>query len=67
PQFWNINGAPEASVDWFHKYRVLGVVTTDPTGGDDPRTPSRHIPHGTGVRTAPHRTAPASGRRADTA
>ncbi|MEU7029227.1 RHS repeat-associated core domain-containing protein [Streptomyces sp. NPDC046275] len=31
PQFWNINGSPDASVDWFHKYRVLGVVTTDPT------------------------------------
>ncbi|MFI9004984.1 RHS repeat-associated core domain-containing protein [Streptomyces sp. NPDC053541] len=36
PQFWNINGAPEASVDWFHKYRVLGVVTTDPTTPNDP-------------------------------
>ncbi|MEV6328658.1 RHS repeat-associated core domain-containing protein [Streptomyces sp. NPDC051909] len=35
PQFWNINGAPEASVDWFHKYRVLGVVTTDPTTPND--------------------------------
>nr|WP_254705995.1 RHS repeat-associated core domain-containing protein [Streptomyces vilmorinianum] len=32
PQFWNINGAQEASVDWFHKYRVLAVVTSDPAG-----------------------------------
>lgn len=32
PQYWHINGASEASVDWFHKYRVLAVVTTDPTG-----------------------------------
>ncbi|MFJ3902250.1 RHS repeat domain-containing protein [Streptomyces sp. NPDC090025] len=30
PQFWNINGSSEASIDWFHKYRVLGVTTTDP-------------------------------------
>ncbi|WP_370412392.1 polymorphic toxin-type HINT domain-containing protein [Streptomyces fradiae] len=36
PQFWNINGAPDASVDWFHKYRVLGVVTTDPAGQNVP-------------------------------
>ncbi|MFD0372866.1 polymorphic toxin-type HINT domain-containing protein [Streptomyces sp. NPDC127114] len=35
PQYWNINGAKEASVDWFHKYRVLGVVTTDPAGQND--------------------------------
>ncbi|MGW4162244.1 polymorphic toxin-type HINT domain-containing protein [Streptomyces sp. NPDC004788] len=35
PQFWNINGSPDASVDWFHKYRVLGVVTTDPAGQND--------------------------------
>ncbi|MEU8523879.1 RHS repeat-associated core domain-containing protein, partial [Streptomyces sp. NPDC048577] len=35
PQFWNINGASEASVDWFHKYRVLGVVITDPAGQSD--------------------------------
>ncbi|TXS34511.1 RHS repeat-associated core domain-containing protein [Streptomyces sp. ms191] len=35
PQFWNINGSPDASVDWFHKYRVLGVITTDPAGQND--------------------------------
>ncbi|WP_334521902.1 polymorphic toxin-type HINT domain-containing protein [Streptomyces sp. B21-105] len=35
PQFWNINGAQDASVDWFHKYRVLAVVTTDPAGQND--------------------------------
>ncbi|MEU7115625.1 polymorphic toxin-type HINT domain-containing protein [Streptomyces sp. NPDC046182] len=35
PQFWNINGAEDASVDWFHKYRVLSVVTTDPAGQND--------------------------------
>ncbi|WP_432198781.1 RHS repeat-associated core domain-containing protein [Streptomyces sp. bgisy027] len=32
PQYWHINGAEEASVDWFHKYRVTDVVTSDPTG-----------------------------------
>ncbi|GAA2114395.1 RHS repeat-associated core domain-containing protein [Streptomyces synnematoformans] len=32
PQYWNINGAEEASVDWFHKYRVLAVTESDPTG-----------------------------------
>ncbi|WP_146057707.1 hypothetical protein [Streptomyces sp. SM10] len=36
PQYWNINGATEASVDWFHKYRVDAVVTTDPSGGNEP-------------------------------
>ncbi len=35
PQFWNINGAEEASVDWFHKYRVLAVSVSDPTGQND--------------------------------
>ncbi|MGW1717508.1 polymorphic toxin-type HINT domain-containing protein [Streptomyces sp. NPDC002156] len=30
PQYWNINGAAEASIDWFHKYRVLAVGTADP-------------------------------------
>ncbi|WP_405712662.1 MULTISPECIES: RHS repeat-associated core domain-containing protein [unclassified Streptomyces] len=35
PQYWNINGAENASVDWFHKYRVLAVVTTDPAGQND--------------------------------
>ncbi|UUU37016.1 RHS repeat-associated core domain-containing protein [Streptomyces sp. CA-210063] len=35
PQYWNINGAEEASIDWFHKYRVLAVGTSDPTGHND--------------------------------
>ncbi|MGX9886527.1 RHS repeat-associated core domain-containing protein [Streptomyces sp. NPDC002276] len=32
PQYWNINGAKDASLDWFHKYRVTAVNTADPTG-----------------------------------
>ncbi|MEU7012615.1 RHS repeat-associated core domain-containing protein [Streptomyces sp. NPDC046385] len=32
PQYWHINGAKDASIDWFHKYRVLGVTTSDPVG-----------------------------------
>ncbi|MER6998463.1 polymorphic toxin-type HINT domain-containing protein [Streptomyces sp. NPDC000410] len=32
PQYWNINGATDASVDWFHKYRVTAVNTADPAG-----------------------------------
>ncbi|WP_457456044.1 polymorphic toxin-type HINT domain-containing protein [Streptomyces sp. TE5632] len=35
PQFWNVNGATEASVDWFHKYRVLAVGVADPTGQNE--------------------------------
>ncbi|WP_328874291.1 RHS repeat-associated core domain-containing protein [Streptomyces sp. NBC_00287] len=35
PQYWNINGAEEASVDWFHKYRVLAVGVADPTAGNE--------------------------------
>ncbi len=35
PQFWHINGATEASVDWFHKYRVLAVGVADPTGQNE--------------------------------
>ncbi|MGW3163307.1 RHS repeat domain-containing protein [Streptomyces sp. NPDC001142] len=35
PQFWNINGAENASVDWFHKYRVFAVTTSDPAGHND--------------------------------
>ncbi|WP_447035758.1 RHS repeat-associated core domain-containing protein [Streptomyces sp. DSM 118878] len=35
PQFWNINGAEKASVDWFHKYRVLAVTVSDPTGRNE--------------------------------
>ncbi|WP_405393599.1 RHS repeat-associated core domain-containing protein [Microbispora hainanensis] len=32
PQFWHINGATEASIDWFNKYRVLAVNIADPAG-----------------------------------
>ncbi|MFB7544113.1 RHS repeat-associated core domain-containing protein [Streptomyces zaomyceticus] len=35
PQYWNINGAENASVDWFHKYRVLAVTVSDPTGQNE--------------------------------
>ncbi|TFE53863.1 RHS repeat-associated core domain-containing protein [Streptomyces sp. ICN441] len=35
PQYWNINGAENASVDWFHKYRVLAVTVSDPAGKND--------------------------------
>ncbi|MFJ7196873.1 MULTISPECIES: RHS repeat-associated core domain-containing protein [unclassified Streptomyces] len=35
PQYWNINGAEEASVDWFQKYRVLAVTVSDPAGHND--------------------------------
>ncbi|MGQ4385535.1 RHS repeat-associated core domain-containing protein [Streptomyces sp. SAS_270] len=35
PQFWHINGAENASVDWFQKYRVLAVVVSDPTANND--------------------------------
>ncbi|MFF1676264.1 RHS repeat-associated core domain-containing protein [Streptomyces sp. NPDC058256] len=35
PQYWHINGAENASIDWFHKYRVLAVNTSDPTGKND--------------------------------
>ncbi|MEU6807720.1 RHS repeat-associated core domain-containing protein [Streptomyces sp. NPDC046831] len=30
PQYWNINGSQDASIDWFHKYRVLAVTVSDP-------------------------------------
>jgi RHS repeat-associated protein len=36
PQYWNINGATETSVDWFHKYRVTAIVVADPTGHNEP-------------------------------
>ncbi|WP_327289153.1 RHS repeat-associated core domain-containing protein [Streptomyces sp. NBC_01198] len=36
PVYWHINGATDASVDWFHKYRVLSVSTADPTGTNEP-------------------------------
>ena len=32
PQYWHINGADDASLDWFQKYPVQAVVTTDPAG-----------------------------------
>ncbi|MGW1915698.1 RHS repeat-associated core domain-containing protein [Streptomyces sp. NPDC002076] len=32
PVYWHINGATEASLDWFNKYRVTDVITCDPTG-----------------------------------
>ncbi len=35
PQYWNINGASDASVDWFHKYRVLAVGAADPAAGNE--------------------------------
>ncbi|MFI5755734.1 RHS repeat-associated core domain-containing protein [Streptomyces sp. NPDC051569] len=35
PQYWHINGAKEASIDWFHKYRVTTVLSSDPTGHSD--------------------------------
>ncbi|WP_412104205.1 polymorphic toxin-type HINT domain-containing protein [Streptomyces europaeiscabiei] len=35
PQFWNINGATEASIDWFQKYRVLAVTVSDPAGDNE--------------------------------
>ncbi|PZT78166.1 RHS repeat domain-containing protein [Streptomyces sp. AC1-42W] len=35
PLYWNINGAENASVDWFHKYRVLAVTESDPTGQNE--------------------------------
>lgn len=35
PQYWNVNGAENASVDWFHKYRVLAVTVSDPTGQNE--------------------------------
>ncbi|WP_060888307.1 RHS repeat-associated core domain-containing protein [Streptomyces caniscabiei] len=35
PRYWNINGASEPSVDWFHKYRVEAVVVSDPAGHND--------------------------------
>lgn len=35
PQFWHINGAENASIDWFHKYRVLAVVVSDPAAANE--------------------------------
>ncbi|MFR9797801.1 polymorphic toxin-type HINT domain-containing protein [Streptomyces sp. MS06] len=35
PQYWHINGADEASIDWFQKYRVLAVIVSDPAGNNE--------------------------------
>jgi RHS repeat-associated protein len=35
PQYWHINGAENASIDWFHKYRVLAVVVSDPSTANE--------------------------------
>ncbi|MFJ2606846.1 hypothetical protein ACIO13_17980 [Streptomyces sp. NPDC087425] len=32
PVYWHVNGADDATLDWFNKYRVLDVVTSHPTG-----------------------------------
>jgi RHS repeat-associated protein len=32
PQYWHVGGAKDATLDWFQKYPVKAVVTTDPTG-----------------------------------
>ncbi|WP_235002585.1 RHS repeat-associated core domain-containing protein [Actinacidiphila paucisporea] len=33
PQYWHVNGSEDASLDWFQKYPVKAVVTTDSTKG----------------------------------
>lgn len=35
PLYWHINGAADASVDWFQKYRVLAVTVSDPAGQNE--------------------------------
>ncbi|WP_434588958.1 RHS repeat-associated core domain-containing protein [Streptomyces sp. A5-4] len=35
PVYWSPNGEKEPILDWFHKYPVTGVRTTDPRGGSD--------------------------------
>ncbi|GAA2519912.1 hypothetical protein [Streptomyces longisporus] len=32
PVYWHVNGATEASLDWFNKYQVTDVITSDLTG-----------------------------------
>ena len=32
PVYWHVNGAAEATLDWFNKYRVTDVITSDPPG-----------------------------------
>ncbi|MFF3950526.1 ricin-type beta-trefoil lectin domain protein [Streptomyces sp. NPDC001902] len=36
PVYWAANGASEATLDWFHKYPITEVRTTDATGGGLP-------------------------------
>ncbi|MFF0191286.1 hypothetical protein [Streptomyces sp. NPDC005244] len=38
PQYWNVNGSQDASLDWFHKYRVTAVTTADPAGHNEDTT-----------------------------
>ncbi|WP_308409670.1 RHS repeat-associated core domain-containing protein [Streptomyces sp. A3M-1-3] len=33
PVYWSPNGGPDPQLDWFQKYPVAAVSTTDPTGG----------------------------------
>ncbi|EHN76264.1 hypothetical protein SMCF_4245 [Streptomyces coelicoflavus ZG0656] len=33
PQYWHINGAENAAIDCFHKYRVTGVAVSDTAAG----------------------------------
>ncbi|MET9874886.1 RHS repeat-associated core domain-containing protein [Actinacidiphila glaucinigra] len=35
PVYWSPNGAADPQLDWFHKYPVTAVRTTDPTGGSE--------------------------------
>ncbi|MEU5521850.1 RHS repeat-associated core domain-containing protein [Streptomyces sp. NPDC047860] len=34
PQYWHINGAESAAIDWFHKYRVTAIGVHDPAAGN---------------------------------
>ncbi|MFD5006637.1 RHS repeat-associated core domain-containing protein [Streptomyces mutabilis] len=34
PQYWHINGAENAAIDWFHKYRVTAVGVHDPAAAN---------------------------------
>ncbi|MFF6961716.1 RHS repeat-associated core domain-containing protein [Streptomyces sp. NPDC008317] len=34
PVYWHINGAEDATLDWFHKYRVIAVTTADPAANN---------------------------------
>ncbi|MFJ5218724.1 RHS repeat-associated core domain-containing protein [Streptomyces sp. NPDC088354] len=38
PVYWSPNGGPNPQLDWFQKYPVSAVTTTDPTGGSEPVT-----------------------------